>query len=84
MLGLSVDEKGQLTMIAAKGTSIAGEIPQTGNTNTRVSFNCPVNAFLERWCEAGPTHHIALGCGDKIQTIKKFSVLSGVPLTIVE
>ena len=25
-------------MVAAEGMSIAGEIPQTGNTNTRVSF----------------------------------------------
>ena len=83
MLGITVDADGKIVMVAAKGTSIAGEIPQTGNTNTRVSFNCPVNRFLERWCEAGPTHHIALGCGDKLSTLKKFSILSGVPLTIV-
>lgn len=83
MLGITVDKDGKLQMVVAKGTSIAGEIPQTGNTNTRVSFNCPINQFLERWCEAGPTHHIALGCGDKIETIKKFAVLSGIQLTIV-
>lgn len=83
MLGISVDENGKLVMIAAKGTSIAGEIPQTGNTNTRVFFDCSINKFLERWCEAGPTHHVALGCGDKIETIKKFSILSGIRLTII-
>ena len=83
MLGVSVNEAGRLVMIAAKGTSIAGEIPQTGNTNTRVSFDCPINEFLERWCEAGPTHHIALGCGDKIETLKKFAILSGIELKIV-
>lgn len=83
MLGITLDRDGQFRMVAAKGVSIAGEIPQTGNTNTRVSFNCPINQFLERWCEAGPTHHIALGCGDKIETIKKFAILSGVRLTIV-
>ena len=83
MLGLTVDREGKIEMIAAKGTSIAGEIPQTGNTNTRVSFHCPVNEFLERWCEAGPTHHIALGCGDKIETLKKFATLSGIRLVIV-
>ena len=83
MLGITLDRDGQFRMVAAKGVSIAGEIPQTGNTNTRVSFNCPINQFLERWCEAGPTHHIALGCGDKIETIKKFAILSGIRLTIV-
>ena len=83
MLGITLDADGQFRMVAAKGVSIAGEIPQTGNTNTKVSFNCPINQFLERWCEAGPTHHIALGCGDKIETIKKFSILSGIRLTII-
>lgn len=83
MLGFSVDENGKLVMVAAKGTSIAGEIPQTGNTNTRVNFGCPIHEFLERWCEAGPTHHVALGCGDKLETLKKFSIISGIKLTIV-
>ena len=84
MLGLTLDGDGQFRMVAAKGVSIEGEIPQTGNTNTRVSFACPVHKFLERWCEAGPTHHIALGVGNKIQTLKKFAILSGIRLTIVE
>lgn len=84
MLGITVGADGRLEMVTAKGVSIAGEIPQTGNTNTRVSFGCPINGFLERWCEAGPTHHIALGCGDKIEILKKFSIISGIPLTIVK
>jgi L-arabinose isomerase len=83
LLGFSVDGGGKLVMVAAKGTSMEGDIPQTGNTNTRVSFGCPVNEFLERWCEAGPTHHVALGCGDKIATLKKFSIISGIALTVV-
>ena len=78
-----MDADGKIVMVAAKGTSIEGEIPQTGNTNTRVSFGCPINMFLERWCEAGPTHHIVLGCGNKIETLKKFLIISGIPLTIV-
>ncbi len=83
MLGITVGEDGQLAMVAAKGVSIPGEVPQTGNTNTKVNFGCRVNEFLSRWCEAGPTHHVALGCGDKIETLKKFSILSGIKLTIV-
>lgn len=84
MLGITLDADGQFRMVVSKGVSIEGEVPQTGNTNTKVSFNCPVNQFLERWCEAGPTHHIALGCGDKIETLKKFAVLSGIRLTIIQ
>lgn len=83
MLGITVDETGKLMMIAAKGISVAGEVPQTGNTNTKVNFGCAVNEFLARWCEAGPTHHVALGSGDKIEILKKFSIISGIQLMII-
>ena len=71
-------------MIAAEGESIAGDIPQTGNTNTRVSFNGPVCEFLSRWCEAGPTHHLALGVGHHMATLRKFARISGIELIEVK
>lgn len=84
LLSINVDRFGRFKMIAAEGTSIAGEIPQTGNTNTRVSFGCPVCAFLARWCEAGPTHHLALGVGHYMNTLRKFSRISGIELVEVK
>lgn len=84
MLSISVDRKGEFRMVAAEGESLPGEIPQTGNTNTRVSFGCPVNEFLSRWCEAGPTHHFALGIGHKMSTIRKFARISGIALVEVK
>ena len=83
-LGINTDKDGSFRMIAAEGESIAGEIPQTGNTNTRVFFGCHINEFLTRWCEAAPTHHLALGTGHKISTLKKFSKITGIELTIVK
>ena len=80
MLSINVDRSGKFKMIAAEGTSIAGDIPQTGNTNTRVSFGGDVCEFLARWCEAGPTHHLALGVGHHIATLRKFSKISGIEL----
>ena len=71
-------------MIAAEGESLPGEIPQTGNTNTRVSFGCPIHEFLTRWCEAGPTHHFALGVGHHMAKLKKLSRMSGIPLIEVK
>lgn len=80
LLSISSDRNGNFRMIAAEGTSLPGEIPQTGNTNTRVSFDVPVGEFLTRWCEAGPTHHLALGTGHHLNTLRKFAKISGIKL----
>ena len=84
MLSISVDRNGKFRMIAAEGESLVGDIPQTGNTNTRVSFGVPVCEFLSRWCEAGPTHHLALGTGHHIETLKKLSRMMGIELRVVK
>jgi L-arabinose isomerase len=84
LLSINVDRDGKFRMIAAEGESIAGEIPQTGNTNTRVSFGSDVCQFLAHWCEAGPTHHLALGIGHRMNILKKFSRISGIPLIEVK
>ncbi|MBQ9760574.1 MAG: L-fucose/L-arabinose isomerase family protein [Clostridia bacterium] len=83
LLSINVDRGGKFRMIAAEGTSIAGDIPQTGNTNTRVSFGCDVCEFLARWSEAGPTHHLSLGVGHHMNTLKKFAKISGIELVEV-
>ncbi|MBQ8357518.1 MAG: L-fucose/L-arabinose isomerase family protein [Clostridia bacterium] len=84
MLSINVDRNGKFRMIAAEGMSIAGDIPQTGNTNTRVSFGGDVCDFLARWCEAGPTHHLALGVGHHLSTLRKFARISGIELIEVK
>ncbi len=84
LLSINVDRNGQFRMIAAEGTSLPGDIPQTGNTNTKMTFNCPVNEFLARWCEAGPTHHLALGTGHHVNTLRKFAKIGGIELTVVK
>ena len=83
LLSINVDRNGKFKMIAAEGTSIAGDIPQTGNTNTRVSFGEDVCAFLSRWCQAAPTHHLALGVGHRMSILRKFSKISGIQLVEV-
>lgn len=84
LLSINTDANGKFRMIAAEGESLPGEIPQTGNTNTRVSFGDSVCDFLSRWCEAGPTHHLALGVGHHMETLKKFSKISGIELIEVK
>ena len=84
LLSINVDRAGKFKMIAAEGFSLPGEIPQTGNTNTRVKFKLPVCEFLKKWCEACPTHHLALGIGHRIPILEKLSRISGIELTVVK
>lgn len=80
ILSISVNKDGRFCMIAAEGEALQGDIPQTGNTNTRVRFNSPICEFLSRWCEAGATHHLALGIGHHMEELRKFSKISGIIL----
>jgi len=84
LLSISLNRNGKFRMIAAEGESLQGEIPQTGNTNTRVSFGCDVCKFLARWSEAGPTHHLALGTGHHMSILRKLSKVSGIELIEVK
>jgi L-arabinose isomerase len=83
LLSINVDRNGKFRMIAAEGTSIAGDIPKTGNTNTRVSFGCDICDFLARWCEAGPTHHMAAAVGRHVDTILKVAKILDIPCEVI-
>ena len=80
LLSCSVGADGRLRLISAAGESVPGAIPQTGNTNTKVRFSMPAERFVERWCEAGPTHHLALGTDDRREEIRLFAKMAGIPL----
>jgi L-arabinose isomerase len=43
-----------------------------------------VTEFLEKWCEAGPTHHFALGVGNRLEEIRNFARMMDIDLTVVE
>lgn len=83
MLSISEDVDGKYKMIVTEGESIKGEIPQTGNTNTRCKFNKSVPEFVETWCAAGPTHHFALGVGHIADDIRKLGKVMGIAVHIV-
>lgn len=80
LLSTTSDASGNIRFVLAKGESLAGAIPQTGNTNTRCKFSMPTTEFLTQWCKAGPTHHLALGTGDNSEAIKLFAEISHIPL----
>lgn len=80
LLSCSVGADGKFKLIMARGESMPGAIPQTGNTNTKCHFAVPATEFVERWCAAGPTHHLALGIGDRTREIEIFCRMMNIPL----
>ncbi len=79
LLSCSVGGDGRMKLITAKGESMPGAIPATGNTNTKCRFDVPVCEFVERWCGCGPTHHLALGIGDHVEEIETFARMMDIP-----
>ena len=60
-----------------------GPILSFGDTNMRTRFTCGAREFVNRWSEAGPTHHMAAATGRHIDTILKVAKIFNVPVDIV-
>jgi L-arabinose isomerase len=75
IVGCTQRADGALKLVAAEGESIAGDTFAIGNTNSRLRFGLAPAEFLERWCAEGPTHHVALGVGHRLQDIRKVASL---------
>jgi len=74
---------GKLKMLAAEGESLPGPTLGIGNTNSRLRFALPPAAFMNAWCEQGPTHHCALGVGHHAGTLRKVARLLGLEFVAV-
>jgi len=84
MLSISSTFEGKFKFVIAEGESVAGPIPPTGNTNTRVLFKPDAITFLKRWVAEGPTHHFALGIGHHAETIKLIAEYLDVEAVIID
>lgn len=84
LLGLSQTSDGRLKMLAAEGESKPGPTLMIGNTNSRITFSLNPAEFLNRWSEAGATHHCALGLGRQISSIKKLARLLDLELVVID
>lgn len=78
---LSVVEGERLSLLTAEAESVAGPILQIGNTNSRYRFPCGVREFMNRWSEAGPAHHCAIGVGHVAAKIRKLARILALPHT---
>jgi L-arabinose isomerase len=75
IVGCTQTAAGRLKLVVAEGESIPGDTFRIGNTNSRLRFALDPAEFLERWCEEGPTHHVALGVGHRLDEVRKVASL---------
>ena len=82
-LAITQDANGKFKFVVAEGVNEEGPIFTFGDTNMRTRFSCGAREFVNRWSEAGPTHHMAAGVGRHIDTILKVAKIMDVPVEIV-
>lgn len=83
ILGMTQTADGRLKLLAAEGESIPGDTLEIGNTNSRLKFSLDPAAFMNQWCEEGPTHHVALGVGQQLGKIRKLARLMNIELAVI-
>lgn len=82
-LAITQDGNGNFKFVAAEGVNEEGPIFTFGDTNMRMRFSCGAREFVNRWSEAGPTHHMAAAVGRQIGVIEKVAKILNVPLEVV-
>ena len=82
-LAITQDADGHFRFVVAEGVNEEGKILSFGDTNMRTRFTCGAREFVNRWSEAGPTHHMAAATGRHIDTILKVAKIFNVTVDIV-
>lgn len=82
-LAITQDKDGNFRFVVAEGENVDGPIFTFGDTNMRTRFQCGAREFMNRWSEAGPTHHMAVAIGRHIDTILKVAKIFNVPVDII-
>ena len=60
-------------LVYAIGEIIPGPILSIGNPNCRVKVSTPIHEFIDAWCQHGPSHHIAIGYGNRSKELEIFA-----------
>lgn len=82
-LAITQDKDGNFRFVVAEGENVDGPIFTFGDTNMRTRFQCGAREFMNRWSEAGPTHHMAAAVGRHVDTILKVAKIFNVPCDII-
>jgi L-arabinose isomerase len=75
LLSVIEDGSGRMKFLIAEGQSVAGDILEIGNTNSRYKFSIGAKGFVENWNQHGPAHHCAVGKGHISSKLKKLAAM---------
>ncbi len=83
VLAVVEDKERGFKLLVAEGESVAGEILEIGNTNSRYGFALGARRFIEQWNSYGPAHHCAIGLGHSAGQLEKVASLLDLGFTRV-
>lgn len=78
LLSVGEDQHSRFKFLVAEGESVAGEILEIGNTNSRYRFPLGARDFVNAWSAQGPAHHCAVGVGHLAPILRKVAALFGI------
>jgi L-arabinose isomerase len=78
LLSVAEEKRRGFKLLVAEGESVAGEILEIGNTNSRYRFPPGARRFVEQWNSHGPAHHCAIGLGHIAGQLEKVGNLLGL------
>lgn len=71
MLGVTQLQDGKLRMIISEGETVDKPTLMIGNTQTHVVFSLAPDAYMDKWFEYAPTHHLAMSVGRNASLFEK-------------
>lgn len=78
MLGVTQLRNGNLRFIVSEGIAKKLDILTIGNTQTHVDFGIDLDAYMDEWFKAAPTHHCAMSVGHNAALFEKVAKLMGI------
>ena len=81
-LGVTQTRDGSLKFNISEGEAIDAPILLNGNTSTHIRFAQKPAAYMDRWFQEAPTHHLALSVGHNAALFAKVAQLMDIPYAV--